>query len=286
VLTTWARASTDGYQQQNGTSLSTPLIGGLAALLKEAHPTWSGYDIRTALMASGDSALSPNNTVGWGLPDGPAALVHGGATPEPPRRTGPFALVEPAAGATVTDASPTLRWCASEAFQPGDAAQYRVLYTVNGAPEDTIVAGPDTSVVWPGALAPADTVTWRVEATGNLGYVRKSLDERGFTAGALVDVPVEPVPAVGLALGPAFPNPMTGATRLAFRAPDGEAVRLRILAVTGRSVRVLPATGSGVDDFVTWDGRDEVGRVAPPGVYFYRLENAPGVPARKLVRLP
>jgi hypothetical protein len=42
--------------------------------------------------------------------------------------------------------------------------------------------------------------------------------------------------------------------------------------VAGRRVRVLAAGGreKGLHA-VTWDGMDETGRLARPGVYFYRL---------------
>ncbi|MFJ9898400.1 S8 family peptidase [Streptomyces sp. NPDC091280] len=45
-----------GYTQLSGTSMATPHVAGAAALLKQQHPTWSGADLKAALM----SAAKPN----------------------------------------------------------------------------------------------------------------------------------------------------------------------------------------------------------------------------------
>lgn len=64
----------DAYTSANGTSLATPLIGGLVALLLEAHPDWTPRQVQESLHRAGDQARAPDNDRGWGVPDGPAAL--------------------------------------------------------------------------------------------------------------------------------------------------------------------------------------------------------------------
>lgn len=65
-----------GYTNANGTSLSTPLIGGCAAVILSAHPDWTPMQVREALMMSGDNSLSPDNDYGWGVPDILAAIQY------------------------------------------------------------------------------------------------------------------------------------------------------------------------------------------------------------------
>ena len=60
----------------SGTSMSTPLVAGAAALLLEAHPNWTPMMVREALMMTADGSLAPDNTRGFGLIDVMAALNY------------------------------------------------------------------------------------------------------------------------------------------------------------------------------------------------------------------
>jgi len=67
---------TTGYTQAHGTSLSTPLVGGCAAVLLSAHPDWNPVKVREALMMTAGNAQSPNNDRGWGIVDLLAAVNY------------------------------------------------------------------------------------------------------------------------------------------------------------------------------------------------------------------
>jgi len=58
--------STDTYGDLSGTSLSTPLVGGAAALVIEAHPTWSAWKVRYALIRTADNFATPDDRRGFG----------------------------------------------------------------------------------------------------------------------------------------------------------------------------------------------------------------------------
>lgn len=66
-----AVASLRGYDisASNGTSLSSPLIAGLVANLKEAFPYTSNEAIRLAIEQSATQANAPDNVLGYGIPD-------------------------------------------------------------------------------------------------------------------------------------------------------------------------------------------------------------------------
>lgn len=58
-----------------GTSIATPELAGLAACLWETNPKATPYQIRNAIRESGHIASSPNNQMGYGVPDfGKASL--------------------------------------------------------------------------------------------------------------------------------------------------------------------------------------------------------------------
>jgi len=64
-----------GYQEMSGTSMATPHVAGLAALLWEARPDSSVMDIERAIFAScAPLAGAPAARQGRGLPNGPLAL--------------------------------------------------------------------------------------------------------------------------------------------------------------------------------------------------------------------
>jgi hypothetical protein len=262
-------------------------VGGLAALLKEAHPSWSGAVLREAILAGALRTGPPDHAMGYGIAQGMAALGYGGAVPEPPRMTVPFRLLSPAAGAVVSDHRPTLVWSASAPTHPGETPFYRVLVddAAGFASPETVYAGPDTSFTFVLAPPAGSATWWRVEAIGQLGFVRRALNDGRFTvSSALAMEPAEPV-APRFVLGPAFPNPMRSRTSFRIEVPAGERIDLEIVDVAGRRVKRMELAGAGREIDVSWNGDGEDGRRLPAGMYFYRL-NRPGIPARKLLLIP
>lgn len=61
---------TDLYLRAAGTSVSCPLVAGVAALIIERHPNWSPIDVRNALIYTASQANQPDNDLGWGIVDG------------------------------------------------------------------------------------------------------------------------------------------------------------------------------------------------------------------------
>ncbi len=72
-----ASGGTTTYSSPSGTSLSTPLVAGVACLLIEARPGFTPLQIRQALMESASNSLVPNNDIGWGIVNIEKALDWG-----------------------------------------------------------------------------------------------------------------------------------------------------------------------------------------------------------------
>ncbi|WP_100618172.1 S8 family serine peptidase [Bacillus cereus] len=53
----------EGYDIMSGTSMAAPYVAGAAALIKQAHPDWSPYEIRAALTSTAKLIKDPNNNI-------------------------------------------------------------------------------------------------------------------------------------------------------------------------------------------------------------------------------
>jgi hypothetical protein len=98
------------------------------------------------------------------------------------------------------------------------------------------------------------------------------------------------VPAPGLESGTridgARPQPARGATTLDFSLAQAGDARLEVLDLRGARVATLVSgrLAAGAHS-VRWDGRDDAGRLAPPGAYFVRLQAGGVTSSRRIVRL-
>ncbi|UBM61157.1 S8 family serine peptidase [Candidatus Sulfidibacterium hydrothermale] len=59
----------DSVVRASGTSFSSPVLAGMCACLWEAHPDATNMQIIEALKKTASLADSPNNLMGWGIPD-------------------------------------------------------------------------------------------------------------------------------------------------------------------------------------------------------------------------
>jgi hypothetical protein len=92
------------------------------------------------------------------------------------------------------------------------------------------------------------------------------------------------VPRFESTLGQNFPNPFKPATTIEYTLSEQSSAVLGIYDAAGRLVVRLD---QGVRDAgihrAEWDGRDGNGKAVGSGVYFYRIEGAPRVAAKKMV---
>ncbi len=68
----------DRYSREGGTSYSSPLAAGVAALVLQAHPYLTPFEVRDALRETADRAQNPDNDYGWGLVNAYEAIFYHG----------------------------------------------------------------------------------------------------------------------------------------------------------------------------------------------------------------
>ncbi len=158
------------YSSNSGTSLAAPLVAGLAACLLQARPAWTPRDVIRALRATASRAATPDNDIGYGIPNGRLAA----GLPAPLRLAGHGRVAIGLSGARPLRLGD--RTQATFLLRSGGAvhARVRVLDTTGRAIttlwSDTLVPGPPQTVDWDGhsdggrALAPG--LYWIAIAAG------------------------------------------------------------------------------------------------------------------------
>ena len=289
-------ATPTGFGRANGTSFSTPLLAGAAALVKQIHPAYGPVEIRDALRNAASNAAAPDANRGWGTPDVTLAATF-------PRG---IQLVAPA-DPLVTTATPRFAWTAADV--PSFALPVRYALTVardstfNQKLLDTVVAG--TEVLSPRSLTPGASFFVRLTATAADSAMFQVRPATRFT----VTGTGEPAPPITL-LFQNFPNPFperaTGqsATCLWFDIATGGPVRLDILDLRGHVVRNIvpgsifadelpagrygrpsPSATTGCNPDFLWDGSVAGGGAAPQGIYLVKLQTPDGVFFKRIVYL-
>jgi len=120
-------------------------------------------------------------------------------------------------------------------------------------------------------------------------YQEAVLDEFTFVPEGIAGVPEGPrdIPvAEGSHISFARPNPFGPQTRITYSLRKGGMVEISLYDVLGRRLRTL-AEGyvHAGDHDVVWDGTDDSGTWAAPGVYLYRLRTGDVVETRRTVKL-
>jgi len=296
VSTTWAIASSNSLvSTASGTSLSTPLVGGAAAQVREAHPEWTVEQIREALMLTADKSSSPGNCYGWGRINVVKAIY--GSSFGGPVYPKPFSLLAPANGATVGPLPVNFRWRKAVDLNAGDHVTYRVdVCPAAGGPCTLNFTTSDTAYAFATPVPPGN-YKWHVTATDLASHARLSREVFNLTTGYSTGVAVGgmPPPAPAVMLYQNRPNPLQGATRIDF-ALNGDGgsgaptpVTMRIYDAQGRLVRTLldaaPYSPAATRYSVAWDGLDEAGRRVGSGIYHYQIAASGKVYSKRMIVL-
>ena len=159
----------DSYANYQGTSMATPHVVGVAALVLSQNPNLTPAQVTSLLRSSAtpfpSGSTCSTSTCGSGIVNAAAAVAAagGGGTPTPP---GTFAKTSPANLASISGTSTTLQWGASS----GAASYAYCLDQSNDTVCDTgwVGVGSATSANVSG-LAQGAKYYWQVRATNAAG---------------------------------------------------------------------------------------------------------------------
>jgi serine protease AprX len=66
---TWVAQTTSGFEQGSGTSFATPVLAGAVACFWQRYSTFKPMKILDTLRKTASNNTSPNNFIGWGIPN-------------------------------------------------------------------------------------------------------------------------------------------------------------------------------------------------------------------------
>jgi hypothetical protein len=255
----WAQVATFLTQRRRVRIVMTE--AQVTDLHEPQQPYW---DWRPAEVVFGSAVTSPAVRARWGITD-PLSVVGRDGAVAPLRRYRQNGETQ-AVGQVVFDDLVLDSETQLELLLRADEIDYDAHYGVY----ETI--GEATDALGSGSL----TVSTRTSGTYTFaagswnGRLTVEVFEYPFEPALGVSDPPSPSPVGSLH---ALPNPHRGSVRLV--VPPGVAVSasvpavLRIFDPGGRCVRRIVATS---DREITWDERDDAGRVVPAGVYLHRLD--------------
>ena len=312
---TFCATTTDpsSYRTASGTSLSTPLVAGCAALILQAHPDWTPFQVREALMMTADNADNPDNHYGWGVVDVLAAIYYTPSAPDTAHVSVPNASASP--GDTV--AVPVVVGDLTEL----DVRTAHFILSFDGSILTALSAGLDDSTIPPSAvwdvvyntsqehisvtMAGGDSLT----GGGNLVKITFLIVDscqanqtsplhfetfvfNGGNPSAVTEDGLFTCVVVGISdqgrnefspksftLFQNVPNPFNATTIIRYRLPEKAKVTLWIYNLRGQRVSSLVNNVQNPGDYrIQWDARD-----LPSGVYFARLQANQFISIRKIL---
>ncbi|QQS37086.1 MAG: S8 family peptidase [Ignavibacteriales bacterium] len=261
--------TTDSYGFSSGTSAATPILAGIAALLKSVYPLLDNKQVRNILIESGDNLLNPDDRRGYGLVSATRAISF------------------PNLQRSFNDYQLNKIFLERESIDPSSVR-------IHLATNDTSFSNYE--MYYDGNLKHAFSVflygqgqeikfyfTYS-DSSGNQ-FREPEQNEYKFKYGSLnVSLNYDPVIPISYdILSQNYPNPFNNSTTINFIAKANERAELIIIDAIGQKVKVMSQLTSEGENTFNWNGTNEFNVQAASGVYYYILRLSGREYAKKMI---
>ena len=267
----WADGTTTtGYDIVQGTSCSTPLVAGAAALILSSHPELTNMQVRDALMKTAvqmqdetpETAVYPNNYYGHGFVDAYDAALS----------LGPVFSNVPQIIKTNNEYTVTVMLVSKYPLYP-DSIFYYYRYDDTSPYSRTLLTPTSNPHEYSALVPPSQNDSL---PRGYFSAIEKETDTSVHN-----NIPLQFV------LFQNYPNPFNGGTTLSFNSPVAdEEVEVTVYNILGQRVKTIfhkrALLGTNI---VSYDGTDECGHSIASGIYFARLKASNSIHSIKMLYL-
>ncbi|MGD1043932.1 MAG: S8 family serine peptidase [Bacteroidota bacterium] len=292
----WADGSTtSSYTYESGTSCSTPLVAGAAALILSAHPDLTNMQVRHALLATAtpstfitsQNAVYPNNYYGYGFVDAfSAALSVGPVFSNKPlvTKTESFYQINIWIKQNVSVRMDSV----SLYFKRiSDAAFKRAEFIPAINDDEYIVTLPlsdlDSTAIGYIIARDQSGITWRAPSNASTGYF--SLKPTPDSLIGIFPTPSGQLVPTQYKLYQNYPNPFNSFTFIIFEVPEPTNMELEVFNLLGQRVKHIFCGSVSTQETKRWNGTDDYGRQVASGIYFARLITPHAIRSIKMLYL-
>ncbi len=265
-----------------GTSAATPSIAGVAAMILSVHPELTPVQVRDALRTTASNAISPNNSIGWGIVDAYAAVLKNGMVIS----TDPEITLTNDSNYSIgmfVISSSVVKKDSIRLFYSNDSGSTfsSLKMTLSEIVDSSTNSGKFTAVI-PKSSATPRFYTRAVDAT-NISRTSpyKAPTELYDVKTGTTSVRSEtPVPTI-FTLEQNFPNPFNPKTMINYHLPRASVVSLKVYDLLGKEIATLVSGAQPIGNYtVTFSGTG-----LASGIYFYQLQTDNFIETKKMVLL-
>ncbi|MBU0687555.1 MAG: S8 family serine peptidase [Candidatus Margulisbacteria bacterium] len=250
----------NSYSSPSGTSMATPFVSALAALILAQNPTWSAAQIKEQIISTADNIDSVNigytGKLGSGRINAASAVRY------------PLALISSPTASQIVSGTISITGSAAG----GGFNYYKVEVGVGASPTTwTQLGNNHTTQATDNILE-----TWETSPGANGAHVIKLTVNASLENTYEVQVDVQNALSIvnNVKLGPNPFNPRTGNYTIQFDLSTSATVTIYIYDITGSLVwQNTQARDFGINN-VIWDGRNRYGTYVGNGVYLLRIASS------------
>ncbi len=269
--------SFSSYTYASGTSASTPIVAGIAALLISHYPLINQYQVRDAIRNTAHQFDKPDTVYGWGIASAKKAIEY------------------PVIIRAFNDVLLYKSFISNERI---DSVRLIILSDYsNQVVFNDLMQTDDgikfSSSLFYSSLNADDVYKFYFSYYINGSIHREPSDNSLFYSLQLSSQKVFP-PRKSLnqvsnfLLYQNYPNPFARETKFKFVLPEQDWVTIEIYDILGRKIKTLlkdVGLSRGTHNWLTWDGTDDTGNLVADGIYFYRFSSFQFNQSKKLILL-